>query len=170
MKAHLCMLGLLGMSALPVQAAQALLETVPADLRRDMQTIEGYYDAVRGRQGATLHTPAQAERDPFQVTPELRSRSERRKAAKALAIAAPGFEAGGGEPLPNMRVKALALGARNFAVLSVEEASGKFRDMVVRTGELLQFADSGLIRVRRIDRDGVLLQTGPQEQDVVLLK
>lgn len=180
----------------PVRAADPLPEMVPPELRRDMATVNGYFDAVRQRQGkapaGAAAAPAEArpgqkapaeagrkavagsnqqavagsERDPFQVTPELRSRGERRQAAKSIAQFTPG---GGGEPLPPMRVKAKALGQRSFAVLAVGE-SGKERDLVVRKGEPLQFEGHGRVYVLDIDRDGVLVGSGPDDQDKVLLK
>jgi hypothetical protein len=157
--------------ASPLHAAQTGDES--PNLRHDMATIDGYFDAVRQRQGSggSLAKPAAdgRERDPFQVTPELRSRSERRQAARTLAIAAPGLSAGG-EPLPPIRIKALALGSGRFAVLAVEEGGGKVRDIVVRLGERLQFGDGGVVRVRGISQDGVILHTGPGDEDVVLLK
>lgn len=188
----LVLVPLLGLAWTPLHAAQPLPDNVPPALGRDMAAVEGYFDAVRQRQsGSKLPSPSRGEgpgvgvaatepatrkpatatrqeRDPFQVTPELRSRSERRQAIKALALATPG--GGGGEPLPPIQIKALALGASRFAVLAVEESAGKTRDLVVREGERLQFGDAGVVRVRGIGRDGVILHTGPGEEDVVLLK
>lgn len=139
-------------------------EASPQSLQQDMATVNGYFDAVRDRKQGNASLAN--DRDPFQVTPELRSRSERRQSAKSLALPMQGSVA----DLSNIHIKAIVVSLTPFAVLSIEEGVGKTRDMVVHENELLQLGDGGLMRVRSIKRDGVTLHTGPSESDVVLIK
>lgn len=111
-------------------------------------------------------------RDPFQTTPELRSRGARAGFAP-MAIGSGDF---GDEPA--WRVQALLLGRSPRAVLVPSAALGKgaargsarggtgaLHQRVLREGDEFEMPDGRLFMVERIDRLGVLLVSEGAEEE-----
>lgn len=173
--------------ALAPSAAQTLRELqheegVPAAMQPGLKTLSGYYEQVQQRtQAAPARVQAAPERDPFQVTPELRARRMRDGALAAVPA-----EATGGD---DWQVQALALGARAMAVL-VRAGAGAARESAavegtartparggaslqkryVRVGDTLDMPDGRSWRVVAIDREGVLVQGSSAEIDMLRIR
>ncbi|TCP01511.1 hypothetical protein EV684_109150 [Rubrivivax gelatinosus] len=124
---------------------------VPPALRQGLRTIQDYADAVQ----AQRRGPAGAERDPFQVTPELRQRRPGRPGPAAALPATAALASG-------WRVLALVLGERPRALLGpeAEAPAARWRERLVAEGDELEMPEGGLARVLRIDAQGVQLQIG----------
>jgi hypothetical protein len=180
--------------ALPARAQTApdLPPETPPELRRYVETIQRYYQAVGERVGtATPPSPATAaapgdapaaalpdvlpdatrrmapERDPFDVTPELRNRRGQRQAEVGANL----FPSTGGQ-LPPMTIKAIFTGTEPVALVLVKPERGQGRASLVRLreGDTLTLDDGTNIRVRAIRPGVVSLQTGPNPNDEYLLR
>lgn len=127
---------------------------------------------------STRGTPAAAERDPFQVTPELRVPKRLRDGTMPALTAAASDD---------WLVQGLMLGARPLAVL-VRDASApgpgrgtaraaaaattttKAQRRFVRIGDTLDMPDGRNWRVIAIDREGVLVQGDGAELDTLRIR
>lgn len=134
---------------------------VPEAMGQDLQTLSGYYGQVARRAGA----PAASERDPFQVTPDLRRRP-RDPAGQPLAASVPGDD---------WRLQGLLLGAEPLAVLVRGAAADAPRGApparrIVRVGESLDMPDGRSWQVIAIDRQGVLVRGDGVELDTLRIR
>ncbi|MEY4413045.1 MAG: hypothetical protein RIQ53_338 [Pseudomonadota bacterium] len=159
---------------------------LPASVRPDMNRIQGYYRQVE----QNLPGARKAERDPFQTTPELRTRRNGSAARWSQGIgAAPAAAAtASGDDLPgDWRVQGLLLGTRPWAVLSRSlrpsmraggpgagaQPGGAGRGDELRyvsRGDEIELPDGRTYVVRGIDRHGVLLQGTGVEADLLRLR
>ncbi|MCK6409133.1 MAG: hypothetical protein L6Q70_08070 [Thauera sp.] len=158
-------------------AAQALPEGTPQELREGVETIQRYYGDV----GRRLRAPAKASppaaaferateppatavaamaaavpiaRDPFDVTPELRSGGRARRDQAVGANLLPSLPAA----LPHMRLRALIAGARPLAIIAFEgdgRNAPAARSVTLREGDALTLEDGTTLRVKGI-QDGVV--------------
>jgi len=134
-------------------------------LRADLNRLQA--NGVDG--GEAPRVERRNTRDPFQTTPELRSRSGR----SGFAPTAIGSGDLGDEPV--WRVQALLLGGTPRAVLVRNPALGRgtpnepvaFRQRVVREGDPFEMPDGRLFTVNRIDRRGVwMVSDGVEEEQM----
>lgn len=153
-------------------AAQALPEGTPQELREGVETIQRYYgDVGRRLRGATAAPPpaagepdaapsapaaaaARAARDPFDVTPELRSGRRTRRDQAVGANLLPSLPAA----LPRMRLRAVIAGARPVAIVAFEgdgRNASPARSVTLREGDALTLEDGTTFRVKGI-QDGVV--------------
>lgn len=180
--------------ALPARAQTApdLPPETPPELRRHVETIQRYYQAVGERVGtatppppATAAAPGDApaaalpdalsaatqrvapERDPFDVTPELRNRRGQGQAIVGANL----FPSTGGQ-LPPMTIKAIFTGTESVALVLVEPERGQGRTSLVRLreGDTVTLDDGTTVKVRAIRPGVVSLQTGPDPDDEYLLR
>lgn len=139
-----------------------------SSLRSDLDKLNAYNQSVEEK----IRPERRNARDPFQTTPELRSRSGRAGFAPS-AIGPGGYEEG-----PIWRVQALALsqgGASAYAVLvrGATASRGKemeaeaMRQRFVRLGDTFEVSDGRLFKVLKIDRQGVWLRSeGVEEEEM----
>lgn len=138
-------------------------------LRSDLDKLNAYNHSVEEK----ISPVRKNSRDPFQTTPELRSRSGRSGFAPAAI--------GGGDlgDQPVWRVQALALGRTPHAVLVRNSAganrggkggeSEAMRQRFVRLGDSFEMPDGRLFKVLSIDRQGVTMQSeGVEEEEMRL--
>ncbi|MFT3822171.1 MAG: hypothetical protein QM750_31895 [Rubrivivax sp.] len=172
----------------PAQDLDALSRQpgVPEAMGRDLRALGGYYGQVERRVKAA---PAAAERDPFQVTPELRIRKRLRDGtmpAPASALSPLGSLAGAASD--DWLVQGLMLGPRPLAVLvkdaagreqrprgeagagSAARAAAQGQRRFVRIGDTLDMPDGRNWRVIAIDREGVLVQGDGAELDTLRIR
>lgn len=171
----------------PVRA-QALPAQTPPELRKGVETITQYYAEVAKHlpaqetkkptadgEGAAdpavpkdampdtpTPTPARAsrpERDPFDVTPELRSRSPRHD----VSIGANLFPSLPSE-LPDIQLRAVVAGAKPIAIIEYDPAGAPrgggssrnaLRSVMLHEGDVLTLNDGATFRVKAI-REGVV--------------
>jgi hypothetical protein len=158
-------------------AAQALPEGTPQELREGVETIQRYYGdvgrrlrapakesppAAAGERAAeppatavaTMAAAAPIARDPFDVTPELRSGGRARRDQAVGANLLPNLPAA----LPRMRLRAVIAGARPLAIIAFE-GDGRnalaARSVTLREGDALTLEDGTTFRVNGI-QDGVV--------------
>lgn len=164
----------------------------PAEVRPHLQTLQRYYREVEQRQsGPRPATPAadsksraaarteaaprsaaapHDERDPFAVTPELRSQ---RGARGSTAIGANLYPGMMGNRPPPLKLKAIVSGARPAALVEYEESGGRQTEArLVRLyeGDLLTLEDGTNLRVKAIRPGVVSFQTGTDPKDEYLLR
>lgn len=130
-------------------------------LRSDLGKLNSYNQSVEEK----LRPEKKVSRDPFQTTPELRSRSGR----AGFSPASVGGGDLGEEPL--WRVQALVLGRSPQAVL-VRNTAGKARGAqeaqrqhFVQPGDLFEMPDGRSFQVLRIDRQGVWMRSDGVEEE-----
>lgn len=161
--------------------------TAPEALQADLKALRGYYGQVQQRtKGAAPSWTPSPERDPFQVTPELRAR--RARGGIVPAPAASPLGASEAAASDDWQVQALVLGARSLAVLVRDNAAdANTRDAgraqpqrrsaaqrqlqrYVRVGDTLDMPDGRSWRVIGIDREGVLVQGSSAEIDTLRIR
>lgn len=172
----------------------ALPADTPAEVRPHLQTLQRYYREVERRQsgprtatpdrdGTGKSSPAanagadskpaaapRAERDPFAVTPELRSQRGARAGTAIGANLYPGMMSNRPPPL---KLKAIVSGSRPAALVEYEETGG--RDVETRLvrlyeGEVLTLNDGSIFRVKAIRPGVVSFQIGTDPKDEYLLR
>lgn len=159
---------------------------VPAEMRPHLQTLQRYYQEVDRHQGgkppaATEPAGAAAapvarvmaagpERDPFDVTPELRNRRPQR--GGGAPIGANLYPSLNGSRMPQMTVKAIITGSRPAALILVEPPKDRGEPKLMRLyeGEVLTLDDGTNFRVKAIRAGVISLQIGPNPQDEYLLR
>lgn len=163
----------------------------PAEVRPHLQTLQRYYREVERRQSGSRAAPAgsdgkpaataagdaarppaepRAERDPFAVTPELRSQ---RGARGSTAIGANLYPGMMGNRPPPLKLKAIVSGSRPAALVEYEESGGRQAEVkLVRLyeGDLLTLEDGTNLRVKAIRPGVVSFQTGTDPKDEYLLR
>ena len=153
-------------------SGQALPEGTPQELREGVETIRRYYGDVGRRLRASAEVPLAAEageraaevpappaaaasgRDPFDVTPELRSGRRARRDQTVGANLLPNLPAA----LPRMRLRAVIAGARPLAIIAFEgdgRNASAARSVTLREGDALTLEDGSTFRVNGI-QDGVV--------------
>ena len=157
----------------------------PEAMRPHLQTLQRYYQQVDQQLGhappravaaaapaanadAKRGQPARVERDPFDVTPELRSQ---RPARGGTSIGASLYPALTGS-FPQMTVKAIVSGSRPAALILLEPGKerGEPRLMRLYEGDSLTLEDGTNFRVKAIRPGVISLQFGPNPQDEYLLR
>lgn len=178
-----------------VALAQARLPAdAPASLKRDLQTLQRYYDEVGRRTGNTeaprLLAPAEPaapegreampaapppghaalpERDPFDVTPELRKRANRRESGVGANLF-PALPAA----IPHMEVRALVAGPKPLAIVEIERpgerGANKTRTLTLREGDTITLEDGTTFLVKAIQNDVVAVQYGTDPGSEFLIR
>ncbi|MBZ8141665.1 hypothetical protein CLD22_17380 [Rubrivivax gelatinosus] len=128
------------------------LPEAPPSVQQGLRVMQDYAAAVQAQRRGAAAAP---ERDPFQVTPELRQRRAGRAGGPAALPATAALATG-------WRVLAIARTDRTRALLGpdTEGPSQRWRERLVAEGDELELPDGGVARVLRIDAQGVQLQIG----------
>lgn len=168
----------------------ALPAETPAEVRPHLQTLQRYYREVEQRQsGARAAAPAgdsktgtiergeaakptaapQPERDPFAVTPELRSQ---RGVRGSSAIGANLYPTMMGSRPPPMKLKAIITGQRAAALIEIKPVGSDAEPLRMRVyeGDVLTLDDGSTFRVRAIRPGVVSLLIGTDPKDEYLLR
>lgn len=153
------------------------LDALPESVQPEMKTMQNYYKSVDEKIKG-----ARRDRDPFQVTPELRARQGTRQRGITPAPSAPAGlnDSMGSGDLP-WRVQAISLGTIPMAVLVRDGGDdnknryGKKTQQTVllrylQLGDVLELESGRVYRVVHIDRQGVVLLGTGAEQDEVRIQ
>lgn len=146
------------------QDLNAILDTVPAGrgvaegLRAER---EAKFNASTEELLGVREKPAQPERDPFAVTPQLRARAGY---GPGYIKPLPGMPAG---DLPAMALRGLIGDGRSRVALIDVREMGLVR---VRKRATFQLPGGVAFRVKKISDDSVVLETGHAETEFVLVR